>query len=161
MGFFGALGKILAGKPVYGPEAGTSTSAGSRGVQPGAGQPENKMVPVVRLGRIKAEPNDGHTEVWADVRNESSVPVRIKRIHLLGATRELNEDVRPGDTRELLLYKGPSPQNDAARTADVEYCNEAGNYFSAHHEVRYHQEPNGQWEVSEFILRLPIQDLPY
>jgi hypothetical protein len=160
MGFFGALGKILAGKPVYGPEDGSTPPVGAQ-PQPGVAagpQSAQRIIPVVRVARVESPISGSRMEVNLEIRNESPVTVWIHRVHLLGAVRELNDDLQPGQSHEFQIYAGPVPRNDALRQAEVEYRTEAGSYFSARHDVLYRQQPDG-WHVYQLRLMMPIKEL--
>lgn len=154
MGFFGALGKVLAGKPVYGPE----------GVQPQAGaesgaQPGGKVVPTVRLTRVECPVEGARMDVYVDIHNESDVDVFVDRIKLLGTVRQIDNQLRPSEARQFHVYSGALLQNPSYNDAEVQYRTTTGDYFAARHDVHFHQEGDRTYRVSEFRLISPIVDM--
>lgn len=158
MGFFGALGKILAGKPVYGPEdSGTAQQAPTQPVGPAA--PGPKVIPVVRVTRVESPIRGGRMEVNLEIRNESPVEVWIDKVYLLGTMRDLNDDLPPGASHEFHIYSGPVLQNDSHRDAEVQYfTGQPRDYFSARHEVLYERQSDGL-HIKDLRLITPIKDL--
>jgi hypothetical protein len=155
MGFFGALGNIMAGKPVFGPD--NTTSSAERAPQQDGGSTE-KVVPVVRVTRVESPINGNRLDVNLEFRNESPVEVWLTRITLLGVSRGLSDDLKPGQSAEIPVYSGPIPPNDSHRDAEVEYRTMDGEYFAARHEVHYQQQSDGL-HVYQLKLITPIKEL--
>lgn len=153
MGIFGAFGRALMGKPAYGPEdvqpqAGTEQSSQSGG----------KIVPTVRLTRVECPINGARMDVYVDMHNESAVDVFVDRINLLGTVRQIDSQLRPGESHQFHVYSGALLQNTGYSNAEVQYRTTTGDYFAARHDVRFHQEGDRVFRVSEFRLILPIID---
>jgi len=170
MGFFGALGKVLSGKPVYSPQDQSVQQEGSQlmddtqtAAQPGQqpGQVAGKVVPVIRFGRIENQWDGPRLDVWADAGNESEVPVFIDWVTMLGAKRQLDLQLRPGQERQVLVYSGPLLQNHPGGYAEVQYRTaEDRDYFMNYHEIRSEQEEGGLgWRITEMIQRGPVKDM--
>jgi hypothetical protein len=162
MGFFGALGKILAGKPVYGPENTTTTAplpgqAVRQSTTPAT--PMQKVIPVVRVTRAESHINGNRLEVNLEIRNESPVTIWIDKVYLLGTMRDLNDDLSPGGSHEFQIYSGPVLQNDSQKQAEVQYYTDVTRaYFAARHEVLYRQQADGL-HVDQLRLITPIREL--
>lgn len=152
MGFFNGLGRVLAGKPVYEPEDVKPAE------QQAAAQLGGKVVPTVRLTRVECPLHQGQMNVYVDIHNESNVNVYLDKILLLGTKRELDSELRPGQTRQFPVYSGPAPQHSKQNDAEVQYRTDSDDYFAAQHEVRFAQQDGG-YRVSEFRLITPIKDL--
>jgi hypothetical protein len=150
MGFFGALGKILEGKPIYG----DGDASGGEQKSPKTG----KIIPVVRVTRVESPIRGNRLEVNIIVRNESKVPVCISRVHLLGVDREIDDDLAPGAAQEYPIYAGQVLHDDSHRDAEIQYRTEDGDYFAARYDVRYHTEKDGL-HIGELQLLLPIRDI--
>lgn len=155
MGFFGALGKILAGKPIYDTTA--PAPAGAASPQ----QPTGPVaVPVVRITRIESPVvGGGQMEINFDLHNESATTVFVDKVRLLGTARELDTDLAPGQVRELPVYHGTPPQTEANHYAEVQYRSPSGRYYIAQHEIRYHREADGVLHLAECHLIMPIREL--
>lgn len=153
MGFFGAMGKILAGKPVYGPNnENTSTD-----------QPveQNGEAPIVRIERAESHVDGPRLDVYAYVKNVSAQNLFVGKVNLLGTSQTLNLWLRAGEVKELRVYSGAALQNDHFREADVNFRTEGDNWFQARHELMYHRQNDGTMLVVGAHLLLPIKDVPY
>jgi hypothetical protein len=168
MGFFKAFGRVLAGKPIYEPGD----------IKPAQGQPQQpvqpavpasplpttptpvaKIIPVVRVTRVESQVRNGRMDVNLEIRNESPVMIWIDKVFLLGAMRDLNDDLPPGSSHEFQIYSGPPPQNESHREAEVQYyTDKTRDYFSARHQVMYQRQSDGL-HIKELRLELPIRDL--
>lgn len=151
MGFFGALGNILAGKPIGGNGEGT---ASVRQVSTKTG----KVIPIVRVTRVESPIKGNRQEVYITVRNESKVLVNVSRVRILEVEREIDDDLAPGAAREYLVYAGPVPHDDSHHDAEIKYRTEDRDYFAARYEVRYYTEKDGL-HISELRLLLPVRDI--
>jgi hypothetical protein len=137
MGFFGALGKVLAGKPIFEPDNNARSGEGQAASRT-SGSP-----PVVRITRVESPIRGDRLEVHVDIRNESNVPVFLDKISVLGTTRELDSDLAPGVVREFTAYVGPALKNDSHRDAELQYRTQDGEYFEARFDVRFYKESDG------------------
>lgn len=158
MGFFKAMGRVLAGKPVYEPED-ISTTEQQKAAELTPAADVHNVVPVVRLTRVECPVQNGRMDLYVDVRNESSEILFVDKIHVLGTTRELDASLRPGEARQFHVFSGTPPQSAGYNMADVQYRTEKGDYFAAGHAVRYQKGSDGQLRVVEFRLITPIKDI--
>lgn len=152
MGIFGAFGRALMGKPAYGPE---DVQVPARQETP---QASGKVVPTVRLTRVECPIEGARMDVYVDMHNESAVDVFVDRMNLLGTVRQIDSQLRPGQSHQFHVYSGPLLQNTSYNSAEVQYRTTTGDYFAARHDVRFHQEGDRVFRVSEFRLILPIID---
>lgn len=154
MGFFSDLGKILSGKPV-----GDQAAAPQPAMQPMQPMPAGpKVIPVVRVVRAESPIQNGRMQVNLQIKNESPVTIWLDKVLLLGTHRDLNDDLAAGQSYEFQIYSGPPPQNDLLHDAEVQYRTQAGDYFSARHQVLYDRQSDGL-HVKELRLITPIKDL--
>jgi hypothetical protein len=151
MGFFGALGKVLAGKPIYG-----DGNAPASPAEPQA--QKGKVIPVVRVSRVESPIKGNRLEVNMDIRNESNMPMLLDKIRIFGMTRELDAELPAGAVREYPIYEGPVLTDDHYRDAELQYRTPQGDYFVARHEVRYYKQNDGL-HIDELRLQLPIKDV--
>jgi hypothetical protein len=93
------------------------------------------------------------------IRNESPVTVWLDKVFVLGTRCDLNDDLAAGQSYEFHVYSGPAPQNDGLHDAEVQYRTQAGDYFSARHQVMYDRQGDGL-HVKELRLITPIKDMP-
>lgn len=164
MGFFGALGKIMAGKPVYTPEdvakqAGTDAPASQP--QTVASSPAGpKSIPVVRLGRVECRVSGSRLDIYADIHNESNEALFLDRIFVLGTKRELDSQLRPGEAKQYAVYSGPLLANAPSGYAEVQYRKQSdGDYFADYHQIRSRPTGAHGYEVTEFRMQGPVKDI--
>jgi len=167
MGIFGAIGKVLSGKPVFTPQD-QNTQQPDFGRQTGLGQAEpqlnqaaGKVIPNVQFGRIENHWDGGRQDVYADAGNDSPVPIFLDWVNMCGAKRQLDFQLRPGESRQLLIYSGPRFANRPGGYVEVQYrTSQDGDYFMNYHEIRSEQE-GGEvgFRVTEILQRGPVKDL--
>lgn len=160
MGFFGALGKIMSGKPVYenkpggnedpaysGPESGLPSAAGP------------KFIPVVRIGRVENRISGNRLDIYADIHNQSNEALFLDRVFFIGIKRELDSQLRPGEARQFIVYSGPLLMRQPDGYAELQYRKQSdGDYFANYHQVRSRQE-GSNWQVSELLMQGPVKDI--
>ncbi len=163
MGFFGTIGKVLAGKPVYSPQDQAKQNAQPNDGQAMLQQPAQqagKVIPMVRFGRIENQWDGPRLAVYADAENESKVPVFIDWIVFNGVKRQLDIQLRPGEVHQLLIYAGPLFQHRPGGYAELQYRTaETGDYFLNYHEIRSEEQGEFGFRVTELLQRGPIKDL--
>lgn len=171
MGFFGALGKILAGKPVYTPEDASGAGAvppmqpdpanpDAYAAPPEVGATPAKTIPVVRLGRVECRASGQRVDIYVDMRNESAEPIFLDRILLLGTKRELDSQLRAGEGRQFVVYSGPLLTNPPSGYAEVQYRKQVdGDYFANYHQIRSQQEGDHGYVITEFRMQGPVKDI--
>jgi hypothetical protein len=162
MGIFGAFGRAFSGKQPYESETQVQTPQSgdtTTGRQPV--QTENKIVPVVRVGRIENQVSGSRLAVYADIRNDSIEPVGLDRITMCGMQRELDMRLGAGEIRQLLIYNGPLLVNRPSESAEIQYRRISdGRYFKNFHTIRSRQEDDDEgFIVEEMLLRGPIKTI--
>jgi len=115
---------------------------------------------VVRIGRIENRTSGPQLQVFADIHNESHEPIFLDRILLAGSHRELDTQLRPGESRQFLIYVGPLFTTPPRGYAEIHYRRQSdGDYFADYHEIRRHQEGAQGYFVTELLLRGPVKDI--
>jgi len=171
MGFFGALGKIIAGKPVYPMDNGQQvqqTGSPAQPMQPQSQTPLSalssptfqKDIPQLRLERIENLMQSGQYELYIDIANESREPVFLDNVALLGTRKELDSQLRPGEKRQYLLYRGRPFTNPLHQEIQLRYRKQAdGDYFLAYFELRSRRETDGFFKATECRQIGPVKDI--
>ncbi len=167
MGFFGALGKVLAGKPVYTPqdEAAKQNSAQvEQPVQPGAApvapDSQSKEIPQLHCGRIESQSTAGRCNLYVDVMNQSHEMILLDNVQLLGMQRGLERQLRPGESHQVLLYSGPTLMNEPSGYAIFRYRIQADHdYFRAQFHMHFVHESDGSYRITELRTAGHIKDL--
>lgn len=163
MGFFDAMGKMIAGKPVFEAEQ-TSADSGQHGeeVRDGARYDENdhKVVAVAEVTRVETHESGANMELWATIENQSNFAIFLDKIVLLGQTTQLDREMRAGESREYRVYRGPQLTHDNYPTAELYYRDEASrDYFLAYHQIMYGSDGKGDYDVRDLKLIRPIKDI--
>jgi hypothetical protein len=173
MGFFGALGKIFRGEPVFSVRPGGSHMEGS---QPPVhmqqkGQPEQqapsapvnhsgpKVLPQVMIERWQCEPHGQGLHGELRIRNYSQSHVTLQRIELMGLRDELGRSVDPGEHYEFLFNIPNRMQNIGLDECRLYFRDQTGDYFMALHQIEYEKLPDGTYNVKRFRLLPPIRDV--
>lgn len=166
MGFFKALGNILAGKPVYPVSGGAQQSAQPAVVGEQSpltaltGSTVQKDIPQIRLGRIENEIRNGRYELYVDITNASQQPVFLDSIALLGSRAEPDTQMQPGDTRQFRIYTGSPLGSQPSGYAALRYRKQTdGDYFESYYEIRFKRESDGYYKVTEFRPVGPVKDI--
>lgn len=160
MGFFGALGKIVAGKPVFEPEDNPAQNGQSAEDTSGTLPVRPSEDPVVRIKRVECRPSGSRLDVYADIHNEAGEPVFLDKILLMGTQRELDSQLNPGQSRQYLIYSGPLMTQPPKGFAEVHYRKQSdGDYFADYHEIRSRQMGEEGYEITELLMRGPVRDI--
>lgn len=164
MGFFGGLGRLVQGKPVFeAPEQ--STGNGNQPLQtepPVTAETKPagpKIIPEAVIERCEYHNNGSHMRLSCHIQNNSTSLLELDKFRLLGTVRDLNFSLRPGESRELVVYDGQRPRNRNYDDAYLAYKNEVGDYFEAYHTVEFKQENDQTYSVVRFRLVHPIKDI--
>ncbi|HSX30730.1 MAG TPA: hypothetical protein VLE99_02335 [Candidatus Saccharimonadales bacterium] len=155
------MGKVLAGKPIYGPENDVPvqpTGAPTQSMAPAVpGLP--KEVPEIELGRVENQVQGERLEIFVDVTNHSHVPIFLDTITLLGASRKLDSQLQQGERRQFLLYSGPILHTMPSGYADVQYRKATdGDYFKESFQMRCEQT-GYDFHIAEFHQNGGVQDI--
>lgn len=162
MGFLQGLGRLLAGKPVF--------EAPPQPVAPGQTVPQTvdqkaapsqlKTIPMVRIGRVECQASGNNLNVFAEVHNDSHDPIFLDRIMLAGKTRELDTQLRAGESRQFHIYAGPLLTTPPSGYAEVQYRKQSdGDYFADYHEIRTRAEGDKGYFITELLQRGPVRDI--
>lgn len=166
MGFWGALGKMAQGKPVFEsesaslPQQDTPASTQQQAAHPWVDSRGQKIIPHITLMHCKSVINGEKMEVTAWVTNSSELEIELDKIVLIDVRTELDRRLRPAEARQVVLYRGPIAKNDYAHKANLYYkivLN--GDYFCADYRVEYNREPNGKYTVEELHPERDIRDV--
>lgn len=177
MGFWGGLGKLIAGKPVFeepkneghgdwDDDAPTADYAEDRQIKREESQglynaSGVKQIPEASVERVKYVISGDNTEVWATIGNQSQRAIELDKIMLCGQMKELDYPLQPGANREFSVYKGKSLKHDSYTKANLFYKDvQTGDYFRADHLVEYHYEAQpDEYYVESMELIRPINDV--
>jgi hypothetical protein len=159
MGFFGVMGRVLAGKPAYTPadveaqkQADQQSSEGGNASSEQSTQTTApQQPPAVMLGRVECVPKNDRVEVWVDVINQSQEPVFFDDMTVLGERRELQRLLRPGETHQELVYTGPALSGQPQGYAQLKFRRQTdGDYFMNHYQYYCVRQDNGTYFIGEF-----------
>lgn len=123
-----------------------------------------KILPEVEIDRCKSNLSSGkdHLDVWVFIKNNSEFDIEVTRINFLGRGAA-GCFLGAGGSREIRIYSGDTPKNDAYKTAQVQYkITESGDYFQTNHYVEYSYEQDGDDEYyvpEEFKLDRVVKDI--
>jgi len=162
MSFFKAFNKVIQGKPVF--EPGPNQTLPPHGVvpQPPAVPPAAhhgmKVLPRVFIEETTCHSNGARMDCHGLIRNDSAQPMELDKVRVLGATRELDTTLRPGERRQFLLYSGNRPQNTHNHECEVQYKDMTGDYFCGLHDVQLHKQPDNTYLI-EHIRYQRIRDI--
>ncbi|MBC7546928.1 hypothetical protein H7171_04255 [Candidatus Saccharibacteria bacterium] len=164
-GFFQSLKRIVKGEPVYrpdeydGPVAGSSRPESSDAPEAiGAKQASGyKLLPRVYIDEIKCEERGDRMECWAKIRNESEYEVFLDKIHVFGARRELDTNLRKDERREFLIFSDRRPTN-AYNKVELQYRDLEGDYFVGMHDLEARKQGDGSYTIHR-IKYIGLKDI--
>lgn len=160
MGFWGAVGKIVSGKPVFEPQDNPAANGQAASGVPGAQPARRTEDPVVRIKRVECRASGPRLEVFADIHNEAREPIYLDRIILSGKNRELDSQLNAGQARQYLIYSGPLLMQPPKGYAEVHYRKQRdGDYFADYHEIRSRNMGREGYEITELLMRGPVRDI--
>jgi hypothetical protein len=144
MGFLGDLGKAFIGKPLSPASTPPASMAGSQNHDNG-----RKIIPQIELKSLHSHIQGNQLIVTAWVVNDSEQHIRIDTCHLLRQKRQLNHDLSPHESHQLILYQGPAPRDENEHHADIVYrLRDNGDSFQNSYRIDYHLEPSGMRTVN-------------
>ena len=174
MSFFGALGKIVQGKPVYDttsqtPTTDTPTEEPSQ--QPQPSQPaapaeeaastikrdDPSTFPVVYIRNTITRPSGENVQVYCFIHNNWHEELKVKKVTIFGHEEEVEYELAPGQERQVLVYEGP-PIQQKYEQAILDYETlTPGGYFQAIHIVQYlYHDDTKTFTVDHMQLHQPI-----
>jgi hypothetical protein len=165
MGFFGALGKIFKGEPVFEVPR-NPQHPGQQSNEPHQPKTQSerapqgpKVIPQVMIERWQCEPHGQGLHGELRIRNYSQKHITLQRIELMGLRDELGNTIDPGEHYEF-LFNLPSRMRDMnLHECKLYFRGEAGDYFMALHQIDYEKLPDGTYTVRRFRLLPPIRDI--
>lgn len=157
MGFFGAFGKILQGKPVFTTDQQASNGQLNVPVASVA-SPSGKVYPQVSIERVECRTNGGAMDIDAFIQNYSGGQVQLDKIELFGHTTQITTFLRPGEDREQRIYDGPRPTATNQPNLELYYKDASGDYFCADHYMEFTQQADHTYTV-ERIRFLRVRDV--
>ena len=149
-----ALGRILSGKPAFENETNAPMGSGDKagGLEPKYIDEEgSKIFPKVYIKDVNFQSNDEYAELWVDVVNHSPYKIHIDKIVLLGKTTELDYNLEPGGSRQLLAYKGEALKTKPDSRAELWYkIIDNDDYFMNRHTMIYDVDAEGIFQIVRF-----------
>lgn len=159
MGFLDGLGRMMQGKPVFEPSSGHNQTSQNNQPSSPASPGSSKVIPIVRVERVELHTDGSHMRVIAAIQNDSGGMVMLDKIRLLGTQKELDHQLRPGESREFTVYDGPRPNNHNYDDAELYFRDMNGDYFLAKHVVLFRQEADNTYSVYDIRFTGPVKDI--
>jgi hypothetical protein len=166
--FFESIRRLISGQPVFEDEDQPRVPPGEKkseeaqqrdANEPAITKSNDSTFPVVHVKRAETKLSGNTAQVYGWIENTWSEEIMLDKIRMFGATRELDSFLRPGESREFLVYSGPKIQREYPEALlDYKTKNE-GDYFEAVHDVTFSYQPDKTYNVSEVRLRKPIRDI--
>jgi hypothetical protein len=154
MGLLNIFGRIVQGKPIYDV---ANPSEPARPEQPGA--PARTELPRIAITRVENEYPNGRLELRVDFRNLENEPIFLDKLSVFGTRREIDHELKPGETREIPIYSGQPLQREPGGYLELQYRTVAdGDYFLSRYQPRYRQTQEG-CEVVGFEMAGPVKDI--
>ncbi|HEX7368321.1 MAG TPA: hypothetical protein VF261_01540 [Candidatus Saccharimonadales bacterium] len=156
MGFGTKLRRFLSDEPIFKPEDVSTeekqlTAATTPDVEVG------DVVPIMRIDHAESATEDGYSNVYAHIHNESSETVTLQSIGILGVTRELGMRLPGKESQRVLLFVGVQPPETATMEAELRYKTGDNTVLAAHYRV-HGESKGGEVLISEFELQIPIRE---
>lgn len=165
MGFWGALGKLAQGKPVFEDPQAIATPPMADGALPPTPHPwvddnGQKIIPHIEITHCKSVISGTTMEVTAWVTNTSQLEIELDKIVMIGLKTELDRRLGPGQAHQLKVYRGPVPTNDYAHKANLYYkVVQSDDYFRADYMIEYNRERSGLYSVEDFHPEHDVHDI--
>jgi hypothetical protein len=161
MGFLEGLGRFMQGKPIFQASENNDTSQHSNttteDTQMTASGP--KVVPTVFIERSDYHNSGQNMRIEAYIKNSSTQEVEVSRINLMGTHRDININLRAGESREVFVYDGARPKDYNYKNAYLQFKDESGDYFESHHTVEFRSNQDGTYYISAFNFVGPVKDI--
>jgi hypothetical protein len=165
MGFFSTISKLFMGQPLNqntpinsAASEPISAPVAGNGIVDASGR---KIIPTTHVEHLHTHREHDRIMVKAGVLNKSpDHTIRIDTTYLLGQNRRQNQEIRPGGSREILLYDGPIPHDESQHGAQITYrLRQNGDVFMVNYRVEYSLEPDGARLVEELHEDGPVRDI--
>lgn len=120
----------------------------------------HKQIPVVSLESPNPVPNGDLIDIWVTIKNQSSRDITVEKVTLFGTRTELHIPLAPKQERELRIYRGKELTHNHYSKAELYYKDVlSGDYFRADHLIDYKYDGDKTYDVSDFELLMPINDI--
>jgi hypothetical protein len=143
MGFFGALGRIVQGKPVFEvnqPPAQQPTMSAGMPQAPQQASGGQKIYPQVSIERTQYHTHGANMDLDISLQNRSQGQVDLDRLEIFGTSRDLGTFLRPGEEREFRVYSGPRLNNTSMSNVQLYIRDVAGDVFCVDFHVDFKAE---------------------
>jgi hypothetical protein len=116
--------------------------------------------PVIEVRRVKTHDDGTNVQIYCQLQNTWHEELLIDKIRLLGTKLELDYQLRAGDVRDFLVYKGPRLRHED-KHAEIDYCTSRDkDYFRAEFLVKYtYNAEDSTYTMDEMTLDEPIRDI--
>lgn len=155
-GVFAVLGRILSGKPAF-EDHSNALSAKQVTSNPHEGSVKYvdddgiKIFPKVYIQEVNFHVSRNHAELWVDVLNDSNYQIHVDKIRLLGRTTELDFNLEPGSSQNLLAYRGETITEKPDSRAELWYkIIDNNDFFMNRHTMIYRLNPDGTYSIDSF-----------
>ena len=150
---------MIDGKPLFETEdrSGDNQSEGLGHPQVQATGP--KVIPRIEVERTHVHNQGDRMEVRCEIRNHSGIEIELDKIRIAGAVRELDTRLRPGESKDFIVYSGKRPNNQSYGVAELNYKDLLGDYFQAKCAVEYRPESDNTYSVNRIRVAGPIKDI--
>jgi hypothetical protein len=159
-GFFQLLKESIVGKPAR-PDDVAGYSTDNQNGESAIRKHALETFPEVRIRRLATHIRGNDMEVACEVENESSMPVVVSNVRIMGRDNRMSADLHPRQSREIQVYRGPLLRNKGDSRAILQYRTaESRDYFESEHDVQYDFHQNEKAFVPDQIRpRGPIRDI--
>lgn len=164
MGFFDALGKMINGEPVFDANRPSSQTGVTPATLQTAGDPTrhdtgHKVMPEVRVTRVKTSRNGSKMTSYAWVQNESPYAVVLKKFYVMGQGEPMNYQLQSKQGREVRVYNGEIAHGDREREAHLDFhIADNGDYFQQEFDVEFDRQSDGTYLIEEFHPEEHVRD---
>lgn len=178
MRFFNGLVRMFQGKPVF--ENPTQTPDPNQASVPGQPVAENtapaepatdrfgspvdargyKIIPEVELINLKTNRNGDQQVVTAWAVNKSDQEIRVDYTRILSQKLDINRQLGPGQSHEVVIYRGKTPMHDNDDDAEMVFRLMSNtDAFQRRYRVEFHRENDGGFLVEELHIDGPVKDI--
>lgn len=156
MGFTDGLGRLLSGKPYFTNDANSPSDVTNK--QSNHSGP--KYNPELIVGQSNYNHDDDVFNVSVDIKNNSNVDLFINSISLLGASKDINLIIKPGEARGFNnVHKGTLLKHDNYKYCEVFYRTLAGDNFKTVHSIDYESRGDGIYHIKNIRYLAPVRDI--
>ena len=159
------MSKMIKGEPIFdanqtASSAPTETPNGNMGAaDPTRHYTGQKVIPEVRVMRVKTSRNGDSMTSYAWVQNESPYAIVLKKMYVMGQGESMSYQLRPGQGREVQVYDGQIASHDGERNAHLDFhIEQNGDYFQQEFNVEFDRQADGKYLIEEFHPEAHVRD---